>query len=70
MDPSEEQRQVLLDLQTVVRSTVVAYDAIALVLHKSNADSFLHIKMYRTSSQEKSLTGTRLIPRPALGLLI
>ncbi|MDX9729578.1 MAG: substrate-binding domain-containing protein [Bacteroidales bacterium] len=39
--PTDEQRQVLLDLQTVVRSTVVAYDAIALVIHKSNADSLL-----------------------------
>ena len=39
--PTDEQRQVLLDLQTVVRSTVVAYDAIALVMHKSNADSLL-----------------------------
>ncbi len=39
--PTEEQRKVLLDLQTVVRSTVVAYDAIALVLNRSNADSLL-----------------------------
>jgi phosphate transport system substrate-binding protein len=39
--PTDEQRQVLLDLQTVVRSTVVAYDAIALVMHKNNADSLL-----------------------------
>lgn len=39
--PTEEQRQVLLDLQTVVRTTVVAYDALALVLHRSNADSLL-----------------------------
>ncbi len=39
--PSEEQRKLLLDLQTVVRSTVVAYDAIALVLNRSNTDSLL-----------------------------
>jgi phosphate transport system substrate-binding protein len=39
--PTEDQRKVLLDLQTVVRTTVVAYDALALVLHRSNGDSLL-----------------------------
>lgn len=39
--PSEEQRKALLDIQTVVRTTVVAYDALALVLNKSNVDSLL-----------------------------
>lgn len=39
--PTDEQRKLLLDLQTVVRSTVVAYDAIALVLNRSNSDSLL-----------------------------
>jgi len=39
--PSDEQRQVLLDLQTVVRTTAVAYDAIALVMHRTNPDSLL-----------------------------
>jgi len=39
--PTEEQRKLLLDMQTVVRTTVVAYDALALVLHRSNPDSLL-----------------------------
>jgi len=39
--PSDEQRKTLLDMQTVVRTTVVAYDALALVLNKKNADSLL-----------------------------
>jgi phosphate transport system substrate-binding protein len=39
--PSDEQRKVLLDMQTVVRTSVVAYDALALVLNKSNFDSLL-----------------------------
>ena len=39
--PSDEQRKVLLDMQTVVRTTVVAYDALALVLNKINPDSLL-----------------------------
>jgi len=42
--PTEEQRKVLLDIQTVVRTTVVAYDALAIVLHRSNADSLLTYK--------------------------
>jgi phosphate transport system substrate-binding protein len=42
--PTEEQRKVLLDLQTVVRTTVVAYDALAVVLNRSNADSLLTYK--------------------------
>ncbi len=39
--PTDEQRKVLLDIQTVVRTTVVAYDALAIVLNRSNADSLL-----------------------------
>jgi phosphate transport system substrate-binding protein len=39
--PSDEQRKVLLDMQTVVRTSVVAYDALALVLNKSNPESLL-----------------------------
>jgi phosphate transport system substrate-binding protein len=39
--PSDEQRKVLLDMQTVVRTSVIAYDALALVLNKSNLDSLL-----------------------------
>ncbi len=39
--PTEEQKRVLLDLKTVIRSTVVAHDALALVMHRSNRDSLL-----------------------------
>ncbi len=39
--PTEEQRKLLLDMQTVVRTTMVAYDALALVLHPGNPDSLL-----------------------------
>jgi len=38
-EPNEEQKKLLLDAHTVVRSTTVAYDAIALVLNKENKDS-------------------------------
>jgi phosphate transport system substrate-binding protein len=39
--PTKEQEKMLLDIQTVVRTNVVAYDALALVLNKSNKDSLL-----------------------------
>jgi phosphate transport system substrate-binding protein len=39
--PTEEQKKTLLEAQTVVRTNVVAYDALALVLNKNNKDSLL-----------------------------
>ena len=38
-EPSAQQKELLLSTQTVVRTTPVAYDAIALVLNKENKDS-------------------------------
>ncbi len=38
-EPNEEQKKLLFDTQIVVRTTAVAYDAIALVLNKENNDS-------------------------------
>lgn len=39
--PTEEQKQLLLASLTVVRTTTVAYDALALVLNRENKDSLL-----------------------------
>lgn len=39
--PTEEQNKLLLQVQTVARKTVVAYDAIALIMNRSNPDSLL-----------------------------
>jgi len=39
--PTEEQKQLLLASLTVVRTTTVAYDALALVLNRDNKDSLL-----------------------------
>lgn len=38
-EPSKEQKELLLNTQIVVRTTAVAYDAIAIVLNKENRDS-------------------------------
>ena len=40
-EPTEQQKALLLNTQTIVRTTAVAYDAIALVLNKENKDSLL-----------------------------
>jgi phosphate transport system substrate-binding protein len=40
-EPSDEQKKLLLNVQTVVRTTIVAHDALALVLNRSNRDSLL-----------------------------
>jgi phosphate transport system substrate-binding protein len=38
-EPTAEQKELLLSAQTIVRTTTVAYDAIALVLNRENKDS-------------------------------
>jgi phosphate transport system substrate-binding protein len=38
-EPTEEQKKLLFETQIVVRTTAVAYDAIALVINKENKDS-------------------------------
>ena len=40
-EPSDKQKELLFNTQIVVRTTTVAYDAIALVLNKENNDSLL-----------------------------
>lgn len=38
-EPTAQQKELLMSAQTIVRTTTVAYDAIALVLNKENKDS-------------------------------
>jgi phosphate transport system substrate-binding protein len=38
-EPTPQQKELLLSMQTVVRTTTIAHDAIALVLNKENKDS-------------------------------
>jgi phosphate transport system substrate-binding protein len=38
-EPTPQQKELLLSTQTIVRTTAIAYDAIALVLNKENKDS-------------------------------
>ena len=65
--PTEEQRKVLLDLQTVVRTTVVAYDALALVLNRNNADSLLTYKNVRKIFTGEITNWNQINPKSKLG---
>ncbi len=65
--PTEEQRKVLLDLQTVVRTTVVAYDALAIVLNRSNADSLLTYKNVEDIFTGKVTDWKQINPSSGLG---
>lgn len=68
--PSDEQRKVLLDIQTVVRTTVVAYDALALVLNRSNADSLLTYKNVERIFRGEITDWSQINPKSKLGPVI
>ena len=65
--PSEEQRKVLLDVQTVVRTTVVAYDALALVLNRNNPDSLLTYKTVEKIFRGEITDWKQINPKSQLG---
>lgn len=65
--PSEEQRELLLDAQTVVRSTVVAYDALALVLNKKNPDTLLTYENVRDIFTGKVTDWKEINPASTMG---
>lgn len=65
--PSEEQRQLLLDIQTVVRTTVVAYDALALILNKDNADSLLTYQNVKDIFTGKITDWKQINPKSKMG---
>ena len=68
--PSEEQRKVLLDVQTVVRTTVVAYDALALVLNRKNSDSLLTYKTVEKIFKGEITDWKQINPKSKLGPVI
>lgn len=68
--PTDDQRKVLLDLQTVVRTTVVAYDALALVLSRNNADSLLTYKNVEKIFKGEITDWNQIYPKSKLGPVI
>jgi len=65
--PSDEQRKLLLDVQTVVRTTVVAYDALALVMNRKNVDSLLTYDNVRDIFNGKITDWNQINPKSRLG---
>ncbi len=65
--PSDAQRETLLDLQTVVRTTVVAWDALALVLNPGNIDSLLTYNEVKEIFTGKVTDWNQLNPKSKLG---
>jgi phosphate transport system substrate-binding protein len=65
--PSEKQKKLLLDIQTVVRTNVIAYDALALVLNKSNTDSLLTYGNVKDIFTGKITDWKQINPKSKLG---
>jgi phosphate transport system substrate-binding protein len=65
--PTEENKQLLLDALTVIRTTTVAYDALALVMHKSNYDSLLTYDEVESIFKGKITDWKQINPSSKLG---
>lgn len=65
--PTEEQKQLLLSSLTVVRTTTVAYDALALVLNRANKDSLLTYENVRDIFTGKVTDWKQINPSSKLG---
>lgn len=66
-EPTEEQKQLLLQTQIVVRTTAVAYDAIALVLNKENKDSLFTYQNVNDIFTGKITDWSNINPESKLG---
>jgi phosphate transport system substrate-binding protein len=69
-EPSAQQKEVLLNTQTIVRTITVAYDAIALVLNKENKDSLLSYQNVNDLFTGKLVDWKELNPESKLGKII
>lgn len=66
-EPSEEQKKLLFDTQIVVRTTAVAYDAVALVLNKENKDSLFTYQNVNDMFTGKISNWKAINPKSELG---
>lgn len=66
-EPSEEQKKLLFDTQIVVRTTAVAYDAVALVLNKENKDSLFTYQNVNDMFTGKITNWKAINPKSELG---
>ena len=64
---SEEQVQYLRDTQIIVRTTTFAYDAVAIIINKSNRDTLLDYKCIKEIFQGKIKSWSQINPKSSLG---
>jgi phosphate transport system substrate-binding protein len=69
-EPSDKQKELLLSTQTVVRTTTVAYDAVALVLNKENMDSLFTYQNVNDLFTGKLTDWKELNPASKLGKIV
>lgn len=69
-EPSAQQKEVLLNMQTIVRTTNVAYDAIALVLNKENKDSLFTYQNVNDIFTGKMSDWKEINPTSKLGKMV
>ena len=69
-EPTAQQKEVLLNMQTIVRTTTVAYDAIALVLNKENKDSLFTYQNVNDIFTGKMTDWKEINPTSKLGKMV
>jgi phosphate transport system substrate-binding protein len=69
-EPSEQQKELLMTTNTIVRTTAVAYDAIALVLNKANNDSLFTYQNVNDLFTGKLTDWKELNPKSDLGKIV
>lgn len=69
-EPTEEQKKLLFDTQIVVRTTAVAYDAIALVINKENKDSLFSFQNVNDLFSGKITDWKNINPDSKMGKII
>lgn len=69
-EPTAEQKELLFASQTVVRTTPIAYDAIALVINKENTDSLLTYQHVNDLFTGKLTDWKEINPASKLGKMV
>ena len=69
-EPTEQQKEILKSSQTIVRTTAIAYDAIALVLNKENKDSLLTYQNVNDLFTGKLADWKQINPASKLGKMV
>jgi phosphate transport system substrate-binding protein len=69
-EPTAQQKELLLSMQTIVRTTTVAYDAIALVLNKKNKDSLFTYQNVNDIFTGKMTDWKEINPASKLGKMV